>query len=210
MSEDNHYIADLRSFIQNEFRAEIRDKSSVVIDCLVCKHNPSPSCLVCFPSQNAKSNAPAVDPIAAKTKRFSGYASATHFHSVGKNKSAVASGNRYVDLSGDPITDETLNQNKMQRQIRKMQELITDLRSNCQRLEMEKGETMDALKQVTFVCSNMRNRQRALDLQVSIVHCCWRAIILCIWVCSLLCCFVPYRDCSCSRWTRKCSSASTA
>jgi hypothetical protein len=162
MSEDNHYVSSLRTFIQSEFRAEVRDKSAVVLDCLVCKHKPSPNCRVCHPHHNSKTG----DAGCNKTKKFSGYASATHFHNVGKTSGSVASGNHYVDLAGEAISEQTINANKQAKQLRKMQDIVTGLRENVQRLELEKAETVDALKQVTFVCSNMRNRQKHLDMQL--------------------------------------------
>jgi len=118
---------------------------------------------VCFPNQNASAGGSAIE---GKTKKFAGYASATHFHNAGRSNGSAASGNQYMDLAGEAISEETINANKQARQLRKMQDMVSGLRENVQRLELEKAETVDALKQVTFVCSNMRNRQKQLDMQL--------------------------------------------
>ena len=149
--ENGGYIQNLRHFIQSEFRDEIREKSSIVIDCLVCKLKPSPNCPVCFPKKPE-------DRIYAKTKHLQRYNSASHLHTIGK-----CNASQFVNLAGEVITEETINCTKQMKQLKKLQECVIELREVIHKLEMEKKEALEALNQMTFVCNNMRNRQVSLD-----------------------------------------------
>ena len=47
-----------------------------------------------------------------------------------------------------------------------MQTVILELRKKVNDLSNEKTETLSALKQVTLVCNNMKNRQKHMDMEI--------------------------------------------
>lgn len=156
-AESGMYMESLRHLIESEMQDEWRRKSTVVLDCLVCQKYPSKSCPVCYPQAPEINNDGSKTP--SKLKKFPGYTTL----SKSKHKH---NGQLYVDLVGDPISEQQINENKRVTQIKKMHSIILELRKKITDLDNEKTEALSALKQLSLVCNNLKNRHKHMDMEI--------------------------------------------
>lgn len=141
------YADALKEFIKEEFRSEMRDRSNVVIDCLVCKQVPSKSCKVCYPSTTSTDHA---------AKKLLGYT---------KNNS----GTKYADLLGSKLEPTQETEKSKSQKIERLHKIILDLRTVIENMETEKSDILQSLKSVTELCNQFRSRQKSMEHELDML-----------------------------------------
>lgn len=140
------YLAELRKLIKSEFTIEVRDKTSLVADCLVCKVSPSADCLVCrrkyrFPSPSFKAKK---------------HVSNRGCHSAGKvakSSSLLGFGDQYSDPSKFKLANSTyiekskknISNNGMTEENSRLNAIVLTLRQHIQSLEINQEKLLGQL-----------------------------------------------------------------